>query len=98
MKKVLLVIFVCTFCSLPVWAVDAQQAIKAAKQAHKKAVAEQGGWVSTSKLIKSAEKSASKGDKQKAIELANKAKREADLSYAQAKREKKNWSEPAYLK
>lgn len=87
--------------SMPVWAVDEQQvkqAIEDAKTAFDKAVAEQGGWVSTSKLLKDAQLSASKGDKQKALELANQAKHEAELSYAQSAKEKEGWSEPDYLR
>lgn len=101
MKKILLIIFVYACWSLPAWAVDAQQAkqaIEAAKQAHKNAVAVQGGWVSTSKLLNNAVATAGKGDNKKALALANKAKREAELSYMQATREKKNWAEPEYLK
>jgi hypothetical protein len=82
------------------WAVDEQQvkqAIEEAKNAFNKAVAEQGGWVSTSKLLKDAQLSAAKGEKQKALELATQAKHEADLSYAQSVKQKKDWSEPGYL-
>jgi hypothetical protein len=88
------------FLSMPVWAVDehqVQQSIEAAKTAFEKAVAEQGGWVSTKKLLKDAQLSAAKGDQQKAMELANRAKREAELSYAQSVKQKQKWSEPAYL-
>ena len=86
--------------STPVWAVDeqqVQQAIVAAKSAFEKAVAEQGGWVSTSKLLKDAELNAASGDKQKALQLAEQAKREAELSYNQIVEQKSNWSEPVYL-
>jgi hypothetical protein len=85
---------------MPVWAVDeqqVQQSIEAAKTAFEKAVAEQGGWVSTKKLLTDAQLSAAKGNQQKAMELANRAKREAELSYAQSVKQKQNWSEPAYL-
>ncbi len=87
--------------SVTVWAVDEQQvkqAIEEAKNAFDKAVAEQGGWVSTSKLLKDAQLSVSKGEKQQALELANRAKREADLSYAQSVKQKDSWSEPEYLR
>ena len=96
----LVMISVMLCLSVPVWAVDEQQvkqAIEQAKSAFDKAVAEQGGWVSTSKLLKDAELSAAKGDKQKALELANQAKREADLSYVQSVDQKQTWSEPQYL-
>lgn len=75
-----------------------QQSIEMAKQEFDKAVAEQGGWMSTKKLISSAELSATKGDKDKAIQMAEKARREAELSYQEAVDQKKNWSEPGYLK
>lgn len=75
-----------------------QQAVEAAKKEFEKAVAEQGGWTSTKKLISSAELSATKGNKKKALELAEQARREAELSYQQAVNQEKNWSEPGYLK
>jgi hypothetical protein len=74
------------------------KAIDAAKAAFEKAVAEQGGWVSTKKLIKDAELTAAKGDTDKAKHLADRAKHEAELSYQQALNEKKAWSEPDYIK
>jgi hypothetical protein len=102
MKKLqrLFLISVVMCLSMPVWAVDeqqVQQTIDAAKSAFNKAVAEQGGWMSTKKLLKDAELSAAKGDQQKALELANQAKHEAELSYAQSTTQKQKWSEPAYL-
>ena len=99
MQKVIMISVVLCL-SAPAWAVDEQQvkqAIAEAKSAFDKAVAEQGGWMSTSKLLKDAQLSAAKGDRQKAFDLANRAKREADLSYAQSEQQKQNWSEPAYL-
>ena len=97
----LLIMGVVLCLSAPAWAVDEQQVkqvIEAAQSAFDKAVAEQGGWVSTSKLLKDAKLSAAKGEQQKALELADQAKREADLSYAQSVNQKKTWSEPAYLR
>jgi hypothetical protein len=94
----LLIVVLCL--SAPVGAVDEQQvkqAIEQAKSAFDKALAEQGGWVSTSKLLKDAELNATKGEKQKALELASQAKREAELSYALSVKQKETWSEPAYL-
>lgn len=76
---------------------DVQQAIDAAKAAHKKADSLQGAWVTTDKLIKKSEEANAKGDKDKALELANKALKEAELAYAQADYELKNWSPPPYL-
>ncbi len=76
---------------------DAQQAIDAAKAAHKKADSLQGGWVSTDKLIKKAEEASAKGDGDKALKLAKKAQKEAELAHAQAEYELKNWAPPPYL-
>lgn len=75
-----------------------QQSIEMAKEVFNKAVAEQGGWMSTKKLINSAELNATKGDLKKAQQLAEKAGREAELSHQEALNQKSNWSEPAYLK
>lgn len=100
MKKVLLGLLMFGVVTAPALAVDEQQvkeAIQAAKASFEKAVAAQGGWVSTTKLLKDAELSAAKGDKQKALALAREAKQEAELSYAQMENQKKNWSEPHYL-
>jgi hypothetical protein len=74
------------------------KAIEAAKAEFDKAVAEQGGWVSSRKLIRSAELSAAKGNNEKALELAEQARREAQLSYQQAIKQNNQWSEPDYLK
>jgi ribosomal protein S20 len=76
---------------------DVQQAIDAAKAAHKKADSLQGAWVTTDKLIKKSEEANAKGDKDKALKLANKALKEAELAYTQAEYELKNWSPPPYL-
>ena len=76
---------------------DVQQAIDAAKAAHKKADSLKGAWVTTDKLIKTAEEASAKGDKDKALKLANTALKEAELAYAQAEYEFKNWSPPPYL-
>lgn len=99
MKRILIMSMLLCL-NVPVWAVDeaqVKQAIEDAKNAFNKAVAEQGGWVSTSKLLKDAQLNAAKGDKQKALELAKQARREAELSYAQSAKQKENWSEPEYL-
>ena len=93
--------FILGFWSTSGLAVDekqVQQSVEMAKEAFDKAVAEQGGWMSTKKLISSAELSATKGDKDQAKQLADKARHEAELSYQQALNQKKDWSEPAYLK
>ncbi len=76
---------------------DVTQAITEAKAAQKKADALEGGWVSTDKLIKKAEQAAAKGDNKKALQLAEKAKKEAKLAQAQAEHEQKHWTPPPYL-
>jgi len=77
---------------------EVQKAVEMAKQAFDEAVKEQGGWVTTKKLIKSAELTATKGDKAKALEMARQAKHEAELSLQQALNQKNTWAEPSYLK
>ena len=79
---------------------DKQAAIDTLTQARElfaQAVAAQGGWGSTKKLLKNAEVSVAKGDYDKALALAEKAKRQASLRYTQAKSELTNWSEPEFL-
>ena len=73
-----------------------EQAIAEAKAAQKKADSIKGGWVTTDKLIKKAEGALKKGDKEGALKHAKKAKHEAELAYAQADYERKNWSPPPY--
>ena len=97
----LVIIVVLLGLSAPAWAVDEQQVrkvIEEAQQEFDKAVALQGGWKDTAKLLKDAQLSVTKGDLKKAMELADRAKREADLSYAEAESQDKNWSEPDYLR
>jgi hypothetical protein len=84
--------------AFPVDEQQVKQTIEEAQAIFDKAVAEQGGWVSTKKLLKSAQLSAAKGAKEKAMALAEKAKREAQLSYQQALNQKQKWSEPSYIK
>ncbi|MEN8108946.1 MAG: hypothetical protein ABFS22_13200 [Pseudomonadota bacterium] len=76
---------------------DVQQAIAAAKAAQKKADSLQGAWVTTDKLIEQAEKASAEGEKEKGLKLAKKARKEAELAYAQADHERKHWSPPSYL-
>lgn len=76
---------------------EVQQAIDAAKAAHKKADSLQGAWVTTETLIEQAEDANAKGDRDNALKLAKKARKEAELAYAQAEYELKNWSPPPYL-
>lgn len=76
---------------------NVQQDIAAAKAAQKKADSLQGAWVTTDKLIKQAEKASAEGEQGKALKLAKKARREAELAYAQADHEREHWSPPPYL-
>ena len=73
-------------------------AVEEAKAAYKKADSVKGAWTNTPKLIKKAEAAAAKGDKAKALELAEKAKKEAELGYKQAVHERENWSPPPYAR
>lgn len=77
---------------------DVQKAIAAAKAAQKKADNLQGGWRSTDALIKKAEKAAAKGDSKMALEIAGKARHEAELAHAQAEYERQHWSPPPYAR
>lgn len=66
-------------------AAEAQAAIKAASAALKKARGVGGEWRdSNKKMLKKAKAAASKNDFKTAIRLANKAKFEGDMGYAQA--------------
>jgi hypothetical protein len=76
---------------------DVQDTIAAAKAAQEKADSLQGAWVTTDKLIEQAEKASAEGNKEKALDLAKTAQREAELAYAQAEHERKHWSPPPYL-
>jgi nucleoid-associated protein YgaU len=62
---------------------EAAAAISAAKAANAKAKAEGYQWRDTGKLIKKAEKALKAGNAEKAIKLANKAKRQAELAVQQ---------------
>jgi len=67
----------------------AKSAITAAEDALKKAHSVQGEWRDTKKsILKNAKAAASKGDFKKAIKLANEAKFQADMGYAQAMEQK----------
>jgi hypothetical protein len=70
-------------------AAEAQAAIKAAGAALKKARGVGGEWRdSNKKMLKKAKAAASKNDFKTAIKLANKAKFEGEMGYAQAMDEK----------
>lgn len=99
MKKTMLaVLLAASVVSMPGFAGDtARKAIEAAKTAQEKADSLQGGWITTDELISKAEAALAEGDEQKALTLAKRAKREAELAYVQAERERKHWSPPPYL-
>lgn len=67
---------------------EAEIAISGAKAANKKAKAVGYEWRDTGKLLKKAEAAAKKGDSDKAIKMANKAKSEAMMAVKQYELEK----------
>ena len=69
----------------------AQQAIAEAKAANAEAKALNAEWRDTGELIKQAEEKYAAEDYQAAIELANKAKQQAELAIAQAEAENKKF-------
>ncbi len=64
---------------------DANMAIKAAMKANGVAKKMYVEWRDTGKLLKKARKAKGKGDFDKAVKLANKARRQAENAVAQAK-------------
>jgi nucleoid-associated protein YgaU len=62
----------------------AEAAIAAADAALKKAASVGGEWRDSRKILKKAEAALKKGDYAKAIKLANQARRQGELGYAQA--------------
>ncbi len=66
----------------------AEQAIADADAARKKAAAVGGEWRDTAKMIKTAAGLAKSGRFEEAIELAEKARRQGELGYAQSMNEK----------
>ena len=66
----------------------AKDAIAAAKKANKEAKAVGYEWRDTGKMIKKAEEALADGDYDKAIKLANKAKRQAENAIAQERSER----------
>lgn len=77
-------------------ATEAQQAIAAAEQARKQAAAVGGEWRDTANMIEEAGELAKSGDYAAAVKLANSAKRQGELGYAQALAEK-DAGFPAYM-
>ena len=74
-----------------------EQKIKAAVAAEKAASSVGGEWRDTGQLIKDAEAAAKAGDYDKAITLAEEARRQGELGYKQAMADK-NAGLPDYLK
>jgi len=74
----------------------AEQAIADAEAARKKAASVGGEWRDTAKMIKEAQDLVKSGEYDKAIKLANKAKRQGELGYAQSMAEK-NAGFPSYM-
>lgn len=68
---------------------DASAAIMAASQANKKAKKVEFEWRNTGKLIKKAKAAAKEGEFDKAVKLANKAKKQAQMAMLQYKASKK---------
>ena len=91
------IVILCALSGVQAGEADTQKAIDSAKAAQKKADSLHGGWVTTDKLIKQAEKANAAGDKEKALKLAKKAHKEAELAYVQAEHEREHWSPPPYL-
>ncbi|MFZ0788148.1 MAG: hypothetical protein WAM94_00820, partial [Chromatiaceae bacterium] len=74
----------------------AEQAIADAEAARKKAATVGGEWRDTAKMIKEAQDLVKSGEYDKAIKLANMAKRQGELGYAQSLAEK-NAGFPSYM-
>lgn len=65
-------------------AAQAKQAIERAEAARMEAAMAKGEWRDTAKIIDQATTAAAAGDYSKAIELANRARRQGELGYKQA--------------
>lgn len=85
------------FCPIIQATESVNDVLKETKLLYKKASKLQGAWNTTGKLIKKAEATLKKGDKTKALKLAQKAKTEANMSIAQSEEQIKNWAEPSYI-
>jgi hypothetical protein len=76
-----------------------ESALKAAKEAQKKAASVGGEWRDVGKFLKKAEKAAKDGDAKKAMKLVKKATSQCELGIAQAKAESEKPIEfPSYMK
>ena len=69
---------------------DAYEAANAARKAVRKAGYE---WRDTRKMLRQARKLAKKGEFAKAVELANRARRESELGLIQAEEQESGWRE-----
>jgi len=89
MRKLLLGALICAYLAgLPALADGhVAKAIDGAKTAYNEAVSTGFAWRDTGKMIKAAEKAAADGDEEKALDLAAKAKAQAEAAIAQAARE-----------
>lgn len=85
------------FCHYAVAGPSAEDAIEQAKALQQKADSLQGGWITTDELIAKAEAALAQGNHEKALALASRAKREAELAYQQAEDQRRNWSPPPYV-
>lgn len=85
------------YCPLTQAAESIHDVLQETKALYKKADKLQGAWTTTGKLIKKAEVALKKGNKEKALNLAKKAKVEAEMSIAQAQDQARKWSEPSYI-
>ena len=70
---------------------DFKAAHEAAEAARKGAAALKYEWRDTGKMIKKAKALAEKGEFDKAVKLANKAREQGELAQAQAKEQEKSW-------
>lgn len=80
----------------PAQATEAEKVIAAAETAQQKAASVGGEWRDTGKIIKQAKAAAKAGDEAKALQLAETAKQQGELGYAQAMAEK-DAGFPSYL-
>ncbi|MDT8404637.1 LysM peptidoglycan-binding domain-containing protein [Sulfuriflexus sp.] len=67
-----------------------QAELAAAEAARKKAASVGGEWRDTGKILKSAKKALAAGDVAECIKLANKARRQGEMGYAQALEQRDN--------
>jgi hypothetical protein len=68
-----------------------EAAYNAAEAARKKAAEVEYEWNTTAPLLQKAQDAAAAGDFDKAIKLADEAKKQGDLAYAQSQNEANHW-------